>query len=105
MGIWICLAVFLVGTVGGLAFAALRGFRLWRQVKRTKGAIAPEAERIARVADEIALQLDRASASSARLGEAAERLRVSSRRLEIQLAAAREARARLRRTFWFVPGT
>lgn len=104
MAIWICLAVFLLGILGGLAYAVVRGFALWRRMKRTKAVIGPETERIARVADEIAGQLDRASASSARLTEAGERLRVSAARLQIQLAAVQEARLRLRRAFWFVPG-
>jgi hypothetical protein len=104
MAIWICLAVFAAGVVGGLVFATVRGFALWRRMKRTKGLIGPETERIARVADEIAVQLDRASESSARLAEAGERLRGSAARLQIQLAAVQEARLRLRRTFWFVPG-
>jgi hypothetical protein len=104
MAIWICLAVFLLGVVGGLAYVTVRGFALWRRMKRTRDLFGPETERIARVADEITLQLDRASASSARLTEATERLRTSNARLQIQLAAVREARLRLRRTFWFVPG-
>lgn len=104
MAIWICLAVFLLGVVGGLAYAAVRGFSLWRRMKRTKGLLGSETERIARVTTEITTQLDRAGESSARLAEAAERLRVSGARLQIQLAAVREARTRLRRTFWFVPG-
>lgn len=104
MAIWICLVVFLIGLVGGLAYATVRGFVLWRRMKRTKGLIGPETERIARVAEEITLQLDRASESSARLAEAGGRLRTSSARLQIQLAAVREARLRLERTFWFVPG-
>ncbi len=104
VALWICLAVFVLGVVGGLAYAAVRGFVLWRRMKRTKGLIGPETERIARVAEEITTQLDRASESSARLTEAAERLRRSGARLQIQLAAVDEARQRLRRTFWFVPG-
>ena len=104
MAIWIALAVFLVGLVGGLVLVAVRGFRLWREGKRVGGLITAETERIARVADEIAVHLDRANASTATLAEAAERLRVSAIRLQVQRAAVVEARAALARTFWFLPG-
>jgi hypothetical protein len=104
MAFWVSLAVFVVGLVGGLAYAALRGFRMWRNLKRTSGVLTAETDRIARVADEITAQLDRASASGTRLGESGERLRGSVARLQVQRAALEEARAAISRTFWFLPG-
>jgi hypothetical protein len=104
VAIWIALAVFVVGLIAGLVFAVFRGFRLWRHAKRTGATFGQETERIARVADEIAVQLERANASSARLTEATTRLRSSAARLQVQRAAVIEARAALARTFWFLPG-
>jgi hypothetical protein len=104
MAIWIALAVFLVGLVGGLVLAAVRGFRLWRAAKRVGGLIGAETERLARVTDEIAVHLDSANASAATLTDAANRLRVSAERLQVQRAAIVEARSALARTFWFLPG-
>ena len=104
MAVWIALSVFVVGLTVGLGYAVIRGIKLWRHAKRTGATFSAETERIARVADEIAVQLDRANASSMRLTEAAERLRASAARLQVQREAAMEARATLARTFWFLPG-
>ena len=104
MAVWVSLAVFVVGLTAGLVYAVIRGFHLWRHAKRTSATLSVETERIARVADEIAVQLDKANASSVRLTEAAERLRASAARLQVQRAAVLEARATLARTFWFLPG-
>ena len=48
--------------------------------------------------------MDRASASSARLGDATARLAASRARLDVQLQAIREARHTMRRLLWFLPG-
>ena len=104
MTFWIALAVLVAGIVGGVVYAVLRGLALWRQVKRTNGAIGGEVARIAEAAAGIQVHLDRASASGALLGEAAARLQASRATLDVQLQALREARHTLRRTFWFLPG-
>ena len=104
MALWIALAVLLVGLAAGLAVAVYRGICTWRQAKRTGGTITAELDRISRVAAEIDGQLERASAASDRLTEAQTRLRASRARLEVQLAAVREARGQVARVFWFVPG-
>jgi biopolymer transport protein ExbB/TolQ len=101
---WIALAVLLVGVVGGLVYAVLRGISLWRQFKRTSRSFEGEVARIETASTEIQTHLDRASASNAKLGAAAERLAVSRARLEIQLQAIREARHTMRRVLWFLPG-
>ncbi len=103
MAVWIALAVFALGVVAGLAYAIVRGLAMWRQVKRTNRAIGSETARIARVADEISAHLERANGSSQVLAERAARLRASAAALQLQVAAVREARGALRRTFWFLP--
>jgi hypothetical protein len=104
MVVWLALAALVVGIVVGLAVAIYRGFCLWRLMKRTSGAFTAELDRISRVTAEIDGQLQRADASMGRLSDAHERLLQSRSRLDVQLAAVREARAQVARTLWFVPG-
>jgi hypothetical protein len=101
---WIALAVLVVGVVGGLAYAVLRGFALWRQVKRTGRSFSAEAARISEASDGMQVHLDRASASQARLTEAVGRLSLARARLDVQLQALREAQHTIRRLLWFMPG-
>lgn len=103
-GFWIALAVLLIGVVGGIAYAVLRGIAMWRRVKRTGRAFSVESERIAESSAQIETHMDRADASNARLGDAAARLATSRARLEVQLQAIREARHTMRRLLWFLPG-
>ncbi|HET8811585.1 MAG TPA: hypothetical protein VFM67_03215 [Gaiella sp.] len=104
MVFWICLAVLLVGIVAGMAYAVIRGLALWRQIKRTGATFGAETARIAEVSAGIQEHLDRASASSALLGDATARLAVSRAKLDVQLQALQEARRTVRRVLWFVPG-
>jgi hypothetical protein len=101
---WIALAVLLAGIVGGIAYAALRGIALWRQVKRASKTFGTETARIADASASIQEHLDRASASSALLSEATARLAASRAKLDVQLEALREARQTVRRVLWFLPG-
>jgi hypothetical protein len=103
-GFWIALAVLLVGVLGGIAYAVLRGLSMWRQVKRTGREFSAESARISDVSAQIQEHLDRSSASGVRLGESAERLATSRARLDVQLQAIREARHTMRRLLWFLPG-
>ncbi len=103
-GFWISLAVLTVGVLGGIAYGVLRGLRLWRLFKRTGRTFGTEADRIAVAVSGISDQLDRASASADELSLARERLAASRAVLDVQLDAVREARAAVRRAFWFVPG-
>ena len=105
MAVWIALAFYLLGLVAGLLYAVFRGLSLWRQIKRTGGSFSAETARIAEVSAQIQVQLDRANASSERLGVVAERLAVSRAKLEVQLAAIREARHAMQRLLWFLPGS
>ena len=61
-------------------------------------------DRISAVTLEIERHTAKAAAASERLNGATGRLAVSRARLDVQLAAVREAQALVRRTFWFVPG-
>jgi hypothetical protein len=104
MAFWIALAALVVGLGIGLAVAVYRGICLWRLGKRTSAAFTAELDRIAQVTAQIDGHLQRASESAERLSEAQQRLARSRAQLDVQLAAVREARAQVARTFWFVPG-
>lgn len=104
MAFWIALAVLLAATAGGIAYAVARGLALRRDVKRSSSALGAEIERINAVSLQIERHLAAAEAAAARLHDAGDRLTVSRARLDVQVAALREARAQVRRTFWFVPG-
>ncbi len=104
VAVWIALAAFFVALAAGITIAAYRAIRTWRLLKRTGGSFTAELDRIALATAEIDGHLARASASSGQLSEAQARLSASRARLEVQLAAVREARGQLARVFWFVPG-
>ena len=105
MVFWISLAVLLVAVVAGIAYCVVRGLQLYRDAKRASGRITAEMERISDVTLQIERQSAKAAAAVERLQGATGRLAVSRARLDVQLAAVREAQAQLRRTFWFVPGS
>jgi len=101
---WLALAVLLVCVVVGIAYAAVRGLRLYREAKRVGGAFGAEMERVNATTARIEVQLRKADEARTRLEAAADRLAVSRAQLNVQLAALSEARAQVRRVFWFVPG-
>jgi len=104
MVFWVSLAILCVAVVAGIAFCVVRGFQLYRQAKRSGAKLTAEMERINGVMAEIERRGAQAAAASERLNGATRRVSVSRARLEVQLAAIREAQALVRRTFWFVPG-
>ena len=104
MVFWIALAVLLVAVVVGLTYDVVKGFHLWRDGKRVSATFGTEMDRISAGTLAIEQRLAEADASVRRLTEATDRLTVSRARLEIQIAAVHEARAQVRRVFWFVPG-
>ena len=104
MAFWGALALFFAALLVGLAYVVVRGLALWRLAKRTGNTFTSELDRISLVSGQIDSELAKASASAERLQNANGRLSVSRARLDVQLAAIREARAQVRRTFWFVPG-
>jgi hypothetical protein len=97
MVVWIALALLLVAVIAGVAYCVVRGLQLYRNAKRAGGRITAEMDRISAVT----LSIERHSAKAA---AAADRLHGATGRLDVQLAAVREAQAQLRRTFWFIPG-
>jgi hypothetical protein len=90
---WLALAAWLVLTVAGIAFAAVRGVALWRAFKRAGGAFGARLEAIARSAEQIETHLANAQAASGRLQAAGGRLGRSRAELDVLLGAVREARA------------
>jgi hypothetical protein len=104
MSFWAALAVLFAAIVGGIAYAVVRGIQLWRDVKRSSSAFTAEVERISEISLQIEHHMAAAVAANGRLQDAAGRLAASRARLDVQIAAFREARAQVRRTFWFVPG-
>ena len=104
MVFWIALAVLLVAVVVGIAYCVVRGLQLYRDAKRTGARITGEMERISAVTLSIERHSAKAAAAADRLHGATSRLALSRARLDVQLAAVREAQAQLRRTFWFIPG-
>ena len=104
MAVWIALAVLLVAVLGGIAYAAVRGFQLYRTAKRSGAVFTSEMDRISRVSEQIEHHAAAAEAAAGRLKDASGRLATSRARLDLQIAAVREARAQVRRVFWFVPG-
>ena len=100
------LTAFLIGLTLGLAglfIAVVRGIVLWRQGKRTGGAISSELalfeERTAR-SEELLAEAERASQD---LRVATERLRISRARLDVLLASLDAAQRRTRWLRVFLP--
>ena len=100
------LLAFLAGlalVVIGISVAAIRGFRLWRQLKRTGGRFTAELasfdERAARTERHLA-EWERASGD---LELALERLRTSRARLQVLLDAVERAKRRTRWVRAFLP--
>ena len=104
MVFWIALAVLIVAVVAGIAYCVVRGLQLYRDAKRTGARITGEMERISAVTLSIERHSAKAAAAADRLHSATDKLALSRARLDVQLAAVREAQAQLRRTFWFIPG-
>ena len=101
---WLSLTVLLIALGVGIAYVVVRGLQLWRRAKRTGALFVAESERISGVVAQMEGHLSEASAASARLREATALLAESRARLDVQLAAVREARTQVRRMLWFVPG-
>ena len=85
------------------AFVVVRGLGLWRQLRRTGGALTAEVslfdERAART-ERLLAEADR---SNRELQAALERLRLSRARLQVLLDALERARARVRWLRLFLP--
>jgi hypothetical protein len=102
----VILTAFLIGlvlVVAGLVVVVIRGIELWRQGKRTGGAISKELalfeERSAR-SERLLAEAERASQD---LQAAMERLRLSRARLQVLLGSLEEAQRRTRWLRVFLP--
>ena len=104
VGFWLSLALLLVAVAVGLAYAIVRGLQFYRSMKRTGAELSSRLEGISGTVASIEGQLAAADASVQKLTEAGTRLQLSRAQLGVQLAAVGEARALVRRVFWFVPG-
>lgn len=103
MLVWLALAVSLAAFAAGLAFALARGFALYRGAKRTGARLGEEVEGISYATTQIEVHLARAEGSGSELQAALGRLRASRARLEVQLAAVREARTLVSWALPFLP--
>jgi exonuclease VII small subunit len=95
--------VALVVVLAALTFAVVRAIGLWRQTKRTGGALGGELasfEEKAALAERHMSEFER---SSKDLEEALERLRVSRARLRVLVDAVERAQDRVRWIRVFVP--
>ena len=104
MVLWIALAVLLIAVVAGTAYAVVRGIQAYREAKRVGGVLGDGVERINVSVAQIEEHLRKSDEARSRLQAATDRLALSRAKLNVQLAAVHEARAQLRRVFWFVPG-
>ena len=104
MAVWFALGVLIVSVVAGTAYVVLTALRFWRNTKRVSGTLGSEVDRVSAGTAKIERHLANAEAATGRLKLAVERLSDSRAKLRVQLAAVHEARAQLRRVFWFVPG-
>lgn len=93
----------LVVVLAALVFAVVRAIGLWRQAKRTGGAIGGELASFEEKTARAERHMTEFERSSAELDEALERLRVSQARLRVLLAAVERAQDRVRWIRVFVP--
>lgn len=101
--VWLGLAVFVLASAGGIAFAAVRGLRAYRALRATGGELTDGIDRITRNADEIATKLERLADGTGRLEAALARLHASRSRLNVLLQAIAEVRAGIGRITGVVP--
>lgn len=104
VGFWLALVLLVVAVVAGLVYAAVRGWQLYRRARLTGALFTARLDAISATVASIDRHTAAAEASTRRLADASARLGRSRARLDVQLAALREARGQLRRVFWFVPG-
>jgi len=102
----VVLTAFLIGLVLGLVglfVVTIRGVALWRDGRRTGGAITSELDRFEERAARTELLLADAERASRDLEAATERLRVSRAQLQVLLASLDTAKRRTRWLRVFLP--
>ena len=100
------LVAFLVGAalaIGGGAFAAVRGVRLWRETKRTGGVFARELASLQERSAVTERHLAEWEHSNTALEVALQRLHASRARLQVLQNALAQAQARVRWLRVFLP--
>lgn len=100
------LLAFLVGlglSLAGLTVVVLRALALWRQVKRSGGAIGAELSAFEERAGRAEAHLAQWERASADLDRALQRLRESRARLQVLLDGVERAQARVRWLRVFFP--
>jgi hypothetical protein len=102
----VILASFLVGlalSIAAIVFCAVRGIRLWRQLKTTGGALGAEVAKFEERSARTERVLAESERSSEELQAALERLRQSRAQLSVLTGALEQARARTRWLRAFLP--
>ena len=101
--IWIALAFCILAVAGSIAYAAVRGWRLWKTVRTTSGRVTKATGRLiasAAVAEQHATSL---TAGTERLSARIAQLQASLEELAVIRAAAAEPRDLLRSIRGLVP--
>ena len=93
---WSALAVFVIATIGGAAFAGVRALRAWRAFRRLRRTIGTRLLEVTQGIAGAEARLARASESAERLGRARAGLQHSLAALSLLTAAAGDARGALR---------
>jgi phosphoglycolate phosphatase-like HAD superfamily hydrolase len=94
--VWIAFLVGLASVVAATVFVVVRGFQLWRQAKRTGGALGTEVARFEERSARTERLLAEADEASEELRAALERLQASRARLAVLTGALERAKQRTR---------
>ena len=101
--IWAALAFFVVAIAGSIAYAAVRGWRLWRTVGGTSKRTSEAVGRVSASAATAEARATRLTANTERLSAALERLQEALAELAVIRAAAAEPQALLATIRGIVP--
>jgi septal ring factor EnvC (AmiA/AmiB activator) len=93
----------LAAVVAATVFCVVRGRQLWKQAKRTGGALSSEVAKFEERSARTERLLEEAERANEELQASLERLRVSRARLQVHLDALERARQRTRWLRAFLP--
>jgi hypothetical protein len=97
LAIWLALAFFLACGSAGVAFAAIRALRVWRDLRGLKKRLSEGLGQLADSAAEVERRLSSGLGGTEELGAALGRLADSRRQLAILIAATQDASSLLGR--------
>ena len=100
---WVALAVLVVAFVAGVVFVIVRALETRRALKRLKGALGVELQRIARSGERTTGELEAATRAFERLQTSLVRFRTAYARVHLIKGVIAEAEAVLARARAFVP--